>query len=112
MLKQLEDLRSPAFEIGSHLLVQQALFLAIQKEISWIRIGKDDFEAEVLLGLPGQEPVATKVLFHIGYGYIEPPVTTYYLSVGDKKGPCRNSSDQHIKFLAKELFDAHNLETA
>jgi hypothetical protein len=103
-MKQLENLSAATYELGKRLLVEQALFMAIYEQISWKRTGEDTFEATALLGLPGQEPLPTKIFFHADNGALDPPVTMYFFSLEGKNGPSRNSADALVKELAKKFF--------
>lgn len=102
MITQLKTITNQAiYNLAASMLVSQALYLALSSKIQWTRETEDMLVGTVLLGLPGGEPVETKVLFHRGHSE---ELVSFYLQLEDKNGPCLNDADKNVAGLAETLF--------
>ncbi len=102
MITQLKAITNQAvYNLAGSLLVSQALYLALTNKIQWTRETEDMLQGKAFLGLPGEELIETKVLFHRSRSE---DIVSFYLQLEDKNGPCLNDADKNIAGLAETLF--------
>lgn len=103
MIPQLRHITNQRlYEESKRLLVDQLIGLALAGGLAWEREDDRTLITTADLGLPGQESITMKVLFHRQYDDFGD--RCYYLQIGDKAGPCRNSADANVAILAERLF--------
>jgi hypothetical protein len=102
MITQLKAITNQAvYNTAANTLVSQALYLALTGKIQWTRETEDMLQGKALLGLPGEEPNETKVLF---FRSRSEDIVWFHLQLEDKNGPCLNSANKDVAGLAETLF--------
>lgn len=104
MLNQFKGILSDAvLRQSSLVLIEQAILLAMQKKIEWRRADANTLEAEILIGLPGEEAMLTPVF--LWRSCSDGGTWSCYLQLENKEdGVCRNDGDKRIKVLVEETF--------